>query len=139
MTYSIYECPPRDEYGRLPNSYIAAVHLEADKPGVVVECTLNGSNIWQRIEDPWWDWQGFDYRIRRPEAEKKWVDMEEADFPAVCWLKQDDGKYLGLIIGFGNGGVFTTSGFSYMSILLTENWLYSSDRKTWSLCRKEAV
>lgn len=86
-TYSVYDCPSRDENGRLPIAYMAAVMLEADKSGVVVEYTYPNIGPWLSDDRPQWNWGKFNYRIRRPypEPKKGWLYSSDRKTWARCW------------------------------------------------------
>lgn len=91
------------------------------------------------------DWREVDslFQIDRDPSKNRFktkpvmIPLGPEDFGPVTWIRS--GHEDMVIIGVRPGGVRVGhSWYSYES-LQTSDWLYSTDRKTWKRCEKEAV
>lgn len=103
-------------------NYMISV-MKAHTEGKKIECQIWGHNDWTPVDDPEWNWQGCDYRVK-PEPKKQTYrpyksteeliadyrdrfDLEcyEAEMPLI-WVQTRLFGYKSLITVFGDGNVF---------------------------------
>lgn len=82
-------------------------------------------------------YQPSNYRIA-PEPRK--VPLTADDIPAVCWVRENDGRTVSyLITSVGDEGVHSGIGWLGFDTLKAYEYQYSSDRKNWLPCWKEVA
>lgn len=113
--------------------------MQAEIEGKGIEWLGNRDNNWQTTIRPVWNWQDGNYRVKPAPVR---VPLTADDIPPVCWVKADHvvaGAALLVHTVYRNGVSTYTTGTLLFNEMFRDNWQYSTDRKTWLPCSKEAT
>lgn len=89
---------------------------------------------------PEWKFDQGAYRpAPEPEPPKPWDCADDVPGP-VCWIREVGSGGASLVCGVSEGGIWIVSRASDPQMLWCDisDWEYSTDRKTWKPCVKEA-
>ena len=80
-----------------------------------------------------------EHRIKPPSPAPKRVPLEPQDIPPVCWLLASDSSWPWLVLMVAPVMVCGHSHSVTFDDLMLSGWQFSTDRKTWRPCWKEAT
>lgn len=116
--------PQEDPYKELKEAHAAGRDIE----------WLNGLGAWSHTLNPTWDYPIARYRIK-PAPER--VPLTASDIPVPCWLTEAS-NLESAVIALSDDTVYTLTGWHTFVSMMEKGFQYSTDRKSWQPCSKEA-